>query len=106
MQAESAEAEERMAALEDKIEALEAENAHLESMKVCALKRYIIFTEILTVEAVSSLTQHWTSIKILLLVPFRVFFAIVKSSLIQYHSVALEGSSIHCGQPGAKLTCG
>ena len=58
MQAESAEAEERMAALEDKIEALEAENAHLESMKVCDSKRYIKFTESLTVEAVSSLTQH------------------------------------------------
>ncbi len=34
VQAESADAEGRVAVLEDKIEALEAENAHLESMKV------------------------------------------------------------------------
>lgn len=39
MQAETADAEGRVAALEDKIEALEAENAHLESMKVRCCKQ-------------------------------------------------------------------
>ena len=37
VQAEKAELEGRLSALEDKIEALETENANLESMKVCHL---------------------------------------------------------------------